>query len=149
KLANLVEAIAEQALPAATTGIGHTRWATHGPPTDRNAHPHADCTGRGAVVHNGIIENFAALRAELTEAGHTLRSDTDTEVVAHLLENTFAEVDGDLADAGRRVCARREGSCTLVVVHADAPGVVVGARRNSPLVVGQGAGENFLASDVA
>jgi glucosamine--fructose-6-phosphate aminotransferase (isomerizing) len=149
KLANLVEAIAEQALPAATTGIGHTRWATHGPPTDRNAHPHADCTGRVAVVHNGIIENFAALRAELTEAGHTLRSDTDTEVVAHLLENTFAEVDGDLAEAMRRVCRRLEGAFTLVVVHADAPGVVVGARRNSPLVVGQGAGENFLASDVA
>jgi glutamine---fructose-6-phosphate transaminase (isomerizing) len=149
KLANLVEAIAEQALPAATTGIGHTRWATHGPPTDRNAHPHADCTGRVAVVHNGIIENFAALRAELTEAGHTLRSDTDTEVVAHLLENTVAEVDGDLAEAMRRVCRRLEGAFTLVVVHADAPGVVVGARRNSPLVVGLGAGENFLASDVA
>jgi len=149
KLTNLVEAIAEQALPEATTGIGHTRWATHGAPTDRNAHPHADCTGRVAVVHNGIIENFAALRAELTEAGHTLRSDTDTEVVAHLLENTFTEVDGDLAEAMRRVCRRLEGAFTLVVVHADAPGVVVGARRNSPLVVGQGAGEHFLASDVA
>jgi len=149
KLSNLVEAIAEQTLPAATTGIGHTRWATHGAPTDRNAHPHADCTGRVAVVHNGIIENFAALRAELTEAGHTLRSDTDTEVVAHLLENTFTEVDGDLAEAMRRVCRRLEGAFTLVVVHADAPGVVVGARRNSPLVVGQGAGEHFLASDVA
>ncbi len=149
KLANLIGAIEERPLPAATTGMGHTRWATHGAPTDRNAHPHTDCTGRVAVIHNGIIENFAALRAELTAAGHPLSSDTDTEVVAHLLEAAYQDSDGDLAEALRRVCRRLEGAFTLVVVHADAPGVVVGARRNSPLVVGRGIGENFLASDVA
>ncbi len=136
-------------LAGSTTGMGHTRWATHGAPTDRNAHPHTDCTGRVAIIHNGIIENFAALRAELTKAGHQLRSDTDTEVVAHLLEDGFPATGGDLAEAMRQVCRRLSGAFTLVAVHADAPDVVVGARRNSPLVVGRGDGENFLASDVA
>jgi glutamine---fructose-6-phosphate transaminase (isomerizing) len=136
-------------LAGSTTGMGHTRWATHGAPTDRNAHPHTDCSRRVAIIHNGIIENFAALRAELTEAGHELRSDTDTEVVAHLLEEAFPRTGGDLAEAMRQVCRRLSGAFTLVAVHADAPDVVVGARRNSPLVVGLGDGENFLASDVA
>jgi glucosamine--fructose-6-phosphate aminotransferase (isomerizing) len=151
KLANLEKALADSPLPAGTTGIGHTRWATHGGPTDANAHPHADDTGRVAVVHNGIIENFARLRAELAESGHTLRSETDTEVVAHLLADEVAAMDGalDLAEAMRRVCRRLDGAFTLVATHADAPGVVVGARRNSPLVVGRGRDENFLASDVA
>jgi len=149
KLGNLVGAIEEQPLPDATTGMGHTRWATHGAPTDRNAHPHVDCSGRVSVIHNGIIENFARLRAELADGGHTLSSDTDTEVVAHLIEDTYADAGGDLAEAMRRVCGRLEGAFTLVAVHADSPGVVVGARRNSPLVVGRGDGENFLASDVA
>ena len=129
--------------------MGHTRWATHGAPTDRNAHPHIDCTGRVAVIHNGIIENFAALREDLTKAGHELRSDTDTEVVAHLLEDVYAITGGDLGEAMRQVCSQLTGAFTLVAVHADAPDVVVGARRNSPLVVGRGDGENFLASDVA
>ncbi|MEU6842544.1 glutamine--fructose-6-phosphate transaminase (isomerizing) [Streptomyces sp. NPDC046716] len=146
KLANLEKALVDRPLPAGSTGIGHTRWATHGGPTDANAHPHLDNASRVAVVHNGIIENFAALRDELAERGHTLVSETDTEVVAHLLGEEFA---GDLAEAMRRVCRRLEGAFTLVAVHADAPDVVVGARRNSPLVVGVGEGEAFLASDVA
>jgi len=135
-------------LPTGTTGIGHTRWATHGGPTDANAHPHLDNAGRVSVVHNGIIENFAALRAELEERGHELASETDTEVVAHLLAEEFSSCV-DLAEAMRLVCRRLEGAFTLVAVHADEPDVVVGARRNSPLVVGVGEGEAFLASDVA
>ncbi len=146
KLANLEKLLAEQPLPATTFGMGHTRWATHGAPTDRNAHPHLDELAKVAVVHNGIIENFAALRTELTEAGVTLASDTDTEVVSHLLAKAF---DGDLAEAMRAVCRRLEGAFTLVAVHADQADVVVGARRNSPLVVGRGDGENFLGSDVS
>ncbi|WP_101381407.1 MULTISPECIES: glutamine--fructose-6-phosphate transaminase (isomerizing) [Kitasatospora] len=146
KLVNLEKSLAENPLPGGTTGIGHTRWATHGGPTDANAHPHLDDHRRVAVVHNGIIENFAQLRAELAERGHELRSETDTEVVAHLIGEAF---QGDLAEAMRIVCRRLDGAFTLVAVHADAPGVVVGARRNSPLVVGRGDGENFLASDVA
>ncbi|MGE7432376.1 MULTISPECIES: glutamine--fructose-6-phosphate transaminase (isomerizing) [Kitasatospora] len=146
KLANLEKSLAETPLPTGTTGIGHTRWATHGGPTDANAHPHLDDDRKVAVVHNGIIENFAQLRAEIAERGHTLRSETDTEVVAHLLAEAY---DGDLAEAMRAVCRQLDGAFTLVAVHADAPDVVVGARRNSPLVVGRGEGENFLASDVA
>ena len=149
KLANLVTALEAAPLPESTTGMGHTRWATHGAPTDRNAHPHLDCTASIAVVHNGIIENFARLRAELEQRGHELTSDTDTEVVAHLLEEEFGPAGSDLAEAMRRVCRRLEGAFTLVALHAEAPDVVVGARRNSPLVVGRGEGENFLASDVS
>ncbi|GAA2483400.1 glutamine--fructose-6-phosphate transaminase (isomerizing) [Streptomyces murinus] len=148
KLVNLEKELVERPLPAGSTGIGHTRWATHGGPTDDNAHPHLDNAGRVAVVHNGIIENFALLRAELAERGHELNSETDTEVVAHLLAEEYS-VAGDLAEAMRLVCRRLEGAFTLVAVHADAPDVVIGARRNSPLVVGVGEGEAFLASDVA
>ncbi|QYX78017.1 glutamine--fructose-6-phosphate transaminase (isomerizing) [Streptomyces akebiae] len=148
KLVNLEKELVGRPLPTGSTGIGHTRWATHGGPTDTNAHPHLDNAGRVAVVHNGIIENFAALRTELAERGHTLSSETDTEVVAHLLAEEFSSCD-DLAEAMRLVCRRLEGAFTLVAVHADAPDVVVGARRNSPLVVGVGEGEAFLASDVA
>src|SRR3954471_3811560 len=144
KLANLEKVLDETPL-AGTLAIGHTRWATHGPPTDRNAHPHIDCSGRVAVVHNGTIENFEALVAGLEARGHERRSDTDTEVVAHLIEERY---DGDLADAVRSVCRDLEGSFVLVVAHADRPDVVVGARRNLPLVIGLGEGENFLASDV-
>ena len=148
KIGNLDKAIADDPLPASTTGIGHTRWATHGAPTDRNAHPHLGQDGRVALVHNGIIENFAALRRELEDEGHELRSETDTEVAAHLVE---AEVAGGagLTEAMQRVCRRLEGAFTLVAVDAEDPDRVVGARRNSPLVVGVGEGENFLASDVA
>jgi len=153
KLANLADAVSADHLPEGSTGIGHTRWATHGAPTDRNAHPHRDCTGRLAVIHNGIIENFAGLREELVERGHELTSDTDTEVVVHLLEEvTTAQVQAgglDLAEAMRTVCRQLDGAFTLLAVHADLEGVVVGARRNSPLVVGRGKGENFLGSDVS
>ncbi|WP_314248170.1 glutamine--fructose-6-phosphate transaminase (isomerizing) [Streptomyces sp. DSM 40907] len=148
KLVNLEKELVGHPLPTGSTGLGHTRWATHGGPTDANAHPHLDNSGRVAVVHNGIIENFAALRAELAERGHRLESETDTEVVAHLLAEQFSAT-GDLAEAMRQVCRRLEGAFTLVAVHADEPDAVVGARRNSPLVVGVGEGENFLASDVA
>ncbi|MGJ5833423.1 glutamine--fructose-6-phosphate transaminase (isomerizing) [Streptomyces ossamyceticus] len=148
KLVNLEKELVGRPLPSGSTGIGHTRWATHGGPTDVNAHPHLDNAGRVAVVHNGIIENFAALRAELTERGHELASETDTEVVAHLLAEEYSSCD-DLAESMRLVCRRLEGAFTLVAVHADAPDVVVGARRNSPLVVGVGKDEAFLASDVA
>jgi glutamine---fructose-6-phosphate transaminase (isomerizing) len=148
KLANLEKAIADAPLPAATTGIGHTRWATHGAPNDRNAHPHLGRTGRVALVHNGIIENFAELRAELEDAGHDLLSDTDTEVAAHLLEAEVA-AGADLTTAMQAVCRRLEGAFTLVAVDCEDPARVVAARRNSPLVVGIGEGENFLGSDVA
>jgi glutamine---fructose-6-phosphate transaminase (isomerizing) len=147
KLANLLKALTDEdaAHLTGTLGIGHTRWATHGAPTDRNAHPHVDCTGAIAVVHNGTLENYIELRDGLDQRGHTLRSETDTEAVAHLIEERY---DGDLAGAVRAVCADLEGSYVLVVAHRDHPDLVVGARRNLPLVVGLGDGENFLASDV-
>ena len=132
-----------------TTGIGHTRWATHGPPTDRNAHPHLDGADAVAVIHNGIIENFAPLRAELEAAGVELRSETDTEVVSHLLAAQLPASGGDLAEALRVVCRRLDGAFTLVVAHRDRPDRLVAGRRNSPLVLGVGDGEMFLASDVA
>ncbi|MCX8526978.1 MAG: glutamine--fructose-6-phosphate transaminase (isomerizing) [Candidatus Nanopelagicales bacterium] len=149
KLANLEELLGTDPLPASTTGIGHTRWATHGGPTDANAHPHVSDDMRVAVIHNGIIENFAQLRAELTAAGVRLLSETDTEVVAHLLSLELPRVDNDLAGAMRAVCRRLDGAFTLVALDRDQPELVVGARRNSPLVVGVGQGENFMASDVA
>ena len=170
KLGNLEQELAAQAPESAintgTTGIGHTRWATHGSPTDRNAHPHRSRSGRLAIIHNGIIENFATLRAELEAAGVEFLSETDTECAAHLLEQELAGVRAEvaagtapaavadsraeqLAEAMRRVCRRLEGAFTLLAVDADTPDAVVGARRNSPLVVGQAEGENFLASDVS
>ncbi len=149
KIANLDAELAEHPMPADGIGLGHTRWATHGGPTDANAHPHLSYDARVAVVHNGIIENFATLRAELTEAGVALASQTDTEVVAHLLARALAAGADDLAAAMRAVCGRLDGTFTLVAVDAENPELVVGARRNSPLVVGVGDGENFLASDVA
>lgn len=149
KLVNLEDVLATDPLATSSTGIGHTRWATHGGPTDANAHPHLSEDGKVAVIHNGIIENFAELRAELTAAGVTLASETDTEVVAHLLSSTLPTVNNDLAEAMRQVCRRLRGAFTLVAAEASQPDVVVGARRNSPLVVGRGVGENFLASDVS
>ena len=149
KLVNLESLIGTDPLPRSTTGIGHTRWATHGGPTDSNAHPHVSEDASIAVIHNGIIENFAELRAELTAAGVTLSSETDTEVAAHLLASTMAAAGGNLTDAMRMVCQRLEGAFTLVAIDKDQPDLVVAARRNSPLVVGLGEGENFVASDVS
>lgn len=148
KLVNLEDYLAAHPLPLGTAAIGHTRWATHGAPTDLNAHPHLSDGGRLAVIHNGIIENFAVLKAELLATGVVFASETDTEVAAHLLAAAFKQT-GDLAEAMRMVARRLEGAFTLLAVHGDVPGVVVGARRNSPLVVGLGDGENFLGSDVS
>ena len=147
KLKNLEEALAKT--PNSTSGIGHTRWATHGGPTDTNAHPHLDNDGKLALIHNGIIENYVQLRAELEKRGHKFKSDTDTESVVHLLSDARKENNGDLAAAMRQVCKQLKGSFTLLAIHSDNPSHIVGARRNSPLVVGVGDGENFLASDVA
>ncbi len=157
KLANLEKVLADTALPPGTLGIGHTRWATHGGPTDRNAHPHLSADGRVAVIHNGIIENFAALRAELETTGVEFTSETDTEVAAHLLAAEYeaaAEGAGRFAEAMRAVSRRLEGAFTLVAAHADEPDTLVASRRNSPLVVGigtaaDGTAEYFLGSDVA
>ena len=149
KLANLRSALVDAPVPDTATAIGHTRWATHGGPTDQNAHPHRGGSGgKLALVHNGIIENFHALKTSLLEQGVAFTSETDTEVVAHLLDEAFART-GDLTAAMRDVVARLEGAFTLLAVHADQPHTVVGARRNSPLVVGLGEGENYLGSDVA
>ncbi len=149
KLENLRRAVEDDVLPPSSTAIGHTRWATHGGPTNRNAHPHrGGADQRLALIHNGIIENFHQLKTALLADGVEFLSETDTEVAAHLVAAAFAET-GDLTEAMRHVCNRLEGAFTLLAIHADAPGVVVGARRNSPLVVGLGDGENFLGSDVA
>jgi glucosamine--fructose-6-phosphate aminotransferase (isomerizing) len=147
KLKNLEDALINT--PNSTSGIGHTRWATHGGPTDTNAHPHLDNEGKLAVIHNGIIENYIQLRAELEKRGHKFKSETDTESVVHLLSDARKEHNGDLAASMRSVCKQIKGSFTLLAMHSDAPAHIVGARRNSPLVVGIGKGENFLASDVA
>ncbi|SJM56680.1 Glucosamine--fructose-6-phosphate aminotransferase [isomerizing] [Actinomycetales bacterium JB111] len=146
KLQNLVDAIEADPVPDGVASIGHTRWATHGGPTDVNAHPHVAGDGALAVIHNGIIENFAPLRRELVEDGVEFLSETDTEVVAHLLARAY---DGDITAAMLEVVGRLEGAFTLLAQHRDQPGVVVGARRSSPLVVGLGDGENFLGSDVS
>ncbi|MDO5726599.1 MAG: glutamine--fructose-6-phosphate transaminase (isomerizing), partial [Bowdeniella nasicola] len=148
KLDNLIAELAARPLAGGTSAIGHTRWATHGVPSDANAHPHVSADGKLALIHNGIIENFAALRTELQLEGITLQSETDTEVAAHLLARAY-DTCGDLTEAMRLVSARLSGAFTLLAIHVDVPGVIVGARRNSPLVIGQGDGENFLGSDVA
>ena len=160
KLANLEKSLAERpadGFSSGTTAIGHTRWATHGGPTDRNAHPHLSADGRVAVIHNGIIENFGRLRAELEATGVEFVSDTDTECAAHLLAaemralRATAAEDGPhlLAEGMRRTVRRLQGAFTLLAVDVDVPDAVVAARRNSPLVVGRGDGENYLASDVS
>ena len=148
KLGNLEEVLGDK-VPKSHSGIGHTRWATHGGPTDENAHPHLDNEGKLAVIHNGIIENYLELRQQLEKAGHVFKSETDSESVAHLLSDSRKKHGGDLAAAMRDVCKQLRGSFTLLAIHSDEPGRIVGARRNSPLVGGVGSGENFLASDVS
>jgi glucosamine--fructose-6-phosphate aminotransferase (isomerizing) len=152
QLSNL-EAALDTAAPdefAGTTGMGHTRWATHGAPTDRNAHPHRDVSGKVAVVHNGIIENFAQLRRELEDGGVELRSETDTEVAVHLVARAYAAgpTAGDFEASTLSVLRRLEGAFTLVFTHADHPGKIIAARHSTPLVVGVGENEMFIASDV-
>jgi len=153
RLANLDEALAEMppASLTGTTGLGHTRWATHGRPTDRNAHPHRDAAGKIAVVHNGIIENYPELRHELEAAGVEFASDTDTEVAVHLVAQAYhhGETAGDFPASVRAVLRRLEGHFTLVFANADEPGTIVAARRSTPLVIGIGDGEMFVGSDVA
>ncbi len=156
RLANLEQAVADMAASSessltGTTGLGHTRWATHGRPTDRNAHPHRDAAGRIAVVHNGIIENFAVLRQELEAAGVEFASDTDTEVAVHLVAQAYRHgaTAGDFVASVLAVLRRLEGHFTLVFASADAPGTIVAARRSTPLVLGIGDGEMFVGSDVA
>ena len=147
KLSELEAALVAEPIAGGTTAMGHTRWATHGPPTDDNAHPHLDCSGRVAVIHNGIVENHQELRVSLEKEGHGFVSETDTEVVAHLIE---AALDGehDLTAAVRSVVARLEGAYSLVVLSAAHPGELVGVKVSSPLVVGLGSGETILASDI-
>ncbi len=149
KLSVLRDDLASHPLPDGTTGIGHTRWATHGGPTDANAHPHLADDDDLALIHNGIIENFSDLKAGLLEEGFTFRSETDTEVAAVLLGREYRKNGGDLVEAFRSTVSQLEGAFTLLAMHEEHPGLVVGARRNSPLVIGLGDGENFLASDVA
>jgi len=144
KLVNLRNAIESAAVPG-RVGIGHTRWATHGKPSEDNAHPHVDCTGKIAVVHNGIIENYIELREELRATGHMLRSETDTETVAHLVESYY---QGDLREAAARAIKRLEGAYALAIVHMDHPATIIAARKDSPLIIGAGNGENIVASDI-
>lgn len=148
KLGVLSDDLGTSPLADGATGIAHTRWATHGPPTDQNAHPHLGDGGKLALIHNGIIENFQPLKDQLLGEGEQFHSDTDSEVAALMIGRAYREL-GDLTLAMRAVVERLEGAFTLLAVHEDSPGVVVGARRNSPLVVGLGDGENFLGSDVA
>ncbi|MEN6350789.1 MAG: glutamine--fructose-6-phosphate transaminase (isomerizing), partial [Syntrophomonas sp.] len=143
RLADMVAALGEW--PESNLGIGHTRWATHGVPSDTNAHPHTDCHGRIALVHNGIIENYASLRKNLILEGHDFVSETDTEVMAHLIEKFY---DGSLEEAVRKALTCVYGSFAIVVISADEPDNIIAAKKASPLVVGLGEGENYLASDI-
>lgn len=144
RLASLQDKISGN-MPVGTTGIGHTRWATHGRPSDINAHPHTDCSGDFVVVHNGIIENYLTLKEELIERGHAFKSETDTEVVAHLLEEVY---NGDFVSSVREVLQRIEGSYSLVFMSRRDPGTLICTKQDNPLVIGIGNGENFIASDI-
>ena len=144
KLTNLTDHLNGDA-PAGHPGIGHTRWATHGLPNDANAHPHTDCSGKLALIHNGIIENYAELKVRLIAGGHRFTSETDTEVLAHLIETRYA---GDLVEAVRAALNEVRGAYAIGVMHTEHPDRIVGARMNVPLIVGLGSGEGFLASDV-
>ncbi len=144
RLASLKEKIAGNE-PVGTVGIGHTRWATHGRPSDRNAHPHTDCTGDFVVVHNGIIENYMALKEDLIKKGHVFKSETDTEVIAHMMEELY---NGDFEATVREVLRRIEGSYSLVFMSRRDPDRLICTKQDNPLVIGLGEGENFIASDI-
>jgi glucosamine--fructose-6-phosphate aminotransferase (isomerizing) len=148
KLQALVDELAVRPVAAGSTGIGHTRWATHGAPIDANAHPHLADDGKLALIHNGIIENYAEIRAEMLAAGHEFVSETDTEVAAVLVGHLYGAT-GDLRTAFAQAANRMQGAFTLLAVHENEPGLILAARHNSPLIVGFGEGENFLGSDVA
>ncbi len=143
----------EKSLPTnldnGSLALGHTRWATHGEPTERNAHPHKDCENKIALVHNGIIENYQAIRTKLEQVGHTFTSDTDTEVLAHLIEEMFKYTDGDFTDAVRLALKEVDGAYGIAVISAHAPDRIIVARKGSPLVIGIGDGEHYIASDAA
>ncbi|GAB4342632.1 MAG: glutamine--fructose-6-phosphate transaminase (isomerizing) [Desulfobulbaceae bacterium] len=145
KLDNLAAAVDEHIGVSSFTGLGHTRWATHGAPTERNAHPHSDCSGGLVVVHNGIIENYGSLRERLRASGHRFSSETDTEVLAHLIEE---HLEDDLAEAVRRALGEVEGSYALGVLWVKEPDTIVAARSHSPLVIGVDDGAHFMASDI-
>lgn len=145
RLVKLKEATEDGRTLPGTLGIGHTRWATHGSPNDINAHPHFNESGSIVVVHNGIIENYSALKAKLVKRGYVFRSETDTEVLAHLLDFYYK---GDPLDAISRVMYTVEGSYALGILFSDFPEKMFAARKDSPLIVGEGQGENFIASDV-
>ncbi|MCL6560936.1 MAG: glutamine--fructose-6-phosphate transaminase (isomerizing), partial [Firmicutes bacterium] len=144
KLASLCEKLEGRTFES-SVGIGHTRWATHGRPSDINAHPHTDCTGQFAVVHNGIIENYLQLREWLSAMGHVFKSETDTEVIPHLIEHFYK---GDLVEAVQKTVSHLEGSYAIMAISVDQPGRIVAVRQDMPLVVGLGQGENLLASDI-
>lgn len=153
RISNLAQLLQEQPVQG-TTGLGHTRWATHGGVTDANAHPHLDQSGRLALIHNGVIENFQALRDQLTDQGHTFRTETDTEVLAHLIGGIFDGMTGPrdkttLLEALRSALKQVSGTYGLAVMHVDVPGVILAARRGSPLILGIGKGEHFVVSDVS
>ena len=145
RIARLCEKTENGAAVPGRIGIGHTRWATHGAPTDVNAHPHLSNDGRFAIVHNGIIENYLSLRRELMGEGYVFRSETDTETIVHLLEKYY---DGDIKAAVMKTAARLEGSYALGILCADAPDTLYAVRESSPLILGIGVGENYFASDV-
>ena len=144
RLASLRDKIKDN-VPQGTMGIGHTRWATHGRPSDANSHPHTDCSGDFVVVHNGIIENYLTLKEDLIEKGHAFKSETDTEVVAHLLEEIY---NGDFVSSVREVLRRIDGAYSLVFMSSKHPGMLIAAKQDNPLVIGIGEGENFIASDI-
>jgi glucosamine--fructose-6-phosphate aminotransferase (isomerizing) len=154
----IVEGLAkllENRRPQGSLGVGHTRWATHGEPSDRNSHPHLDASGKISIVHNGVIENFESLRDKLKERGHEFKSETDTEVLAHLIGEYYAKNDGSpdgvhpLTNAVMNALREVIGTYGIAVICSDFPGVLVGARRGSPLIVGVGKDEHFLASDAS
>ncbi|HUS19165.1 MAG TPA: class II glutamine amidotransferase, partial [Terriglobales bacterium] len=151
KLRNLEEVIRSNPLHGSTYGIGHTRWATHGRPTEENAHPHRDCTGKIVVVHNGIVENYLALKKQLMAEGHKFVTETDTEIIAHLIEKNIKATNGKqplLEDAVRMTVKQLTGVFALVVISVDEPNKIVAARNGPPAVIGLGENEFFVASDV-